>query len=77
MKCFGIFAIYLGHFGPDGGYSYDFVFTHHVALFFFVSGCTEALSASDRKIVPYIKNGSGRFLSHISFSAYYPSFFTR
>ena len=55
MKCFGIFAIYLGHFGPDGGYSYDFVFTHHVALFFFVSGCTEALSASDRKIVPYIQ----------------------
>lgn len=55
MKCFGIFAIYLGHFGPSGGYSYDFVYTHHVALFFFVSGCTEALSASGKRIVPYIR----------------------
>ena len=55
MKCFGIFAIYLGHFGSDGRDSYDFVFTHHVALFFFVSGCAEALSTSDRRIVPYIQ----------------------
>ena len=55
MKCFGIFAIYLGHFGPSGGYSYDFVFTHHVALFFFVSGCTEAVSTSNRKIIPYLQ----------------------
>lgn len=55
MKCFGIFAIYLGHFGPSGGYSYDFVFTHHVALFFFVSGCTEAVSTFNRKIIPYLQ----------------------
>ena len=55
MKCFGIFAIYLGHFGSDGRDSYDFVFTHHVALFFFVSGCAEALSTSDRRILPYIQ----------------------
>ena len=55
MKCFGIFAIYLGHFGSDGGYSYDFVFTHHVALFFFVSGCAEVLSTSERRIIPYIQ----------------------
>ena len=55
MKCFGIFAIYLGHFGSDGRDSYAFVFTHHVALFFFVSGCAEALSTSDRRILPYIQ----------------------
>lgn len=40
-KCFGIFAIYLGHFLTSAGKSYPFVFTHHVPLFFFISGCTE------------------------------------
>ena len=54
MKCFGIFAIYLGHFGPESGYSHDFVFTHHVTLFFFVSGCTEALSRNNKQIRIYL-----------------------
>lgn len=40
-KFFGIFAIYLGHFGAQAGNAYNFVFTHHVALFFFISGCVE------------------------------------
>lgn len=40
-KFFGIFAIYLGHFGEQAGNAYNFVFTHHVALFFFISGCVE------------------------------------
>lgn len=38
-KCFGIFAIYLGHFGESVGKGYFFVFQYHVALFFFLSGC--------------------------------------
>ncbi len=40
-KFFGIFAIYLGHFMTAAGKSYPFVFTHHVPLFFLISGCTE------------------------------------
>ena len=39
VRCFGIFAIYLGHFGNQAGRASPFVFTHHVALFFFISGC--------------------------------------
>ncbi len=38
-KCFGIFAIYLGHFGESAGKGHFFVFQYHVALFFFLSGC--------------------------------------
>lgn len=55
MKCLGIFAIYLGHLGPSVGYSYDFVFSHHVALFFFASGCAEALSTENRNAAVYLK----------------------
>lgn len=40
-KCFGIFAIYLGHCGEAAGAAGTFVHTHHVALFFFLSGCME------------------------------------
>ena len=40
-KFFGIFAIYIGHFSEAAGKSFYFVFTHHVALFFFISGCME------------------------------------
>lgn len=54
MKCLGIFAIYLGHFGPSAGYSYDFVFSHHVALFFFAAGCTEAISRDSGNIISYV-----------------------
>ena len=37
----GIYAIYLGHFGQKAGPFYPFVFSYHVALFFFISGCME------------------------------------
>lgn len=40
-KFFGIFSIYLGHFGELAGKSYQFVFQFHVPLFFFISGCME------------------------------------
>ena len=40
-KCFGIFAIYLGHCGEAAGDAGTFVHTHHVALFFLLSGCME------------------------------------
>lgn len=38
LRCLGIFAIYLGHFGEAAGKLYPFVFIYHVPLFFFVSG---------------------------------------
>lgn len=41
IRCLGIFAIYLGHFGEDAGQIAAFLYTHHIALFFFISGCLE------------------------------------
>ncbi|MDU1414405.1 MAG: acyltransferase family protein [Clostridium sp.] len=38
LKALGIIAIYLGHFGKDGGKLYPFVFEYHVPLFFLISG---------------------------------------
>lgn len=43
-KFFGIFSIYVGHFGAAAGNAYNFVFSFHVPLFFFLAGCTETLS---------------------------------
>ena len=43
-KFIGIFSIYLGHYHVYAGFAYPFVFTFHVALFFFLSGCSERLS---------------------------------
>lgn len=54
-KYYGIFAIYLGHFGNDAGKSYIFVFTYHVALFFFLSGCTSSLDKRNLSIMKSIK----------------------
>lgn len=38
LKFWGMLAIYIGHFYEWGGWLYEFVFTYHVPLFFFVSG---------------------------------------
>lgn len=43
-KFIGIFSIYIGHFSKSAGHSYPFVFTYHVPLFFFLSGCTESFN---------------------------------
>ena len=40
-KYFGMFFIYLGHFGTVAGKAYPWVFSFHVAFFFFLSGCVE------------------------------------
>ena len=40
-KYLGILAIYIGHFGTDAGDAFKFVFTYHVPLFFFLSGCMD------------------------------------
>lgn len=57
-KFIGIFCIYLGHFSHQAGNAYGFVFTFHVPLFFFLSGCTENLGADvpiDKYIIKNIK----------------------
>ena len=47
-KFFGIYAIYLGHFGTAAGNAYGFVFSYHVPLFFFISGAVESLNTQER-----------------------------
>ena len=44
LKCIGIYEIYLGHYTTAAGWAYSFVFSHHVALFFFVAGAMEMQS---------------------------------
>lgn len=55
LKFLGIFAIYLGHFGAGAGYAYLFVYTYHVPLFFFISGCMATFEKRS-KTVDYIQN---------------------
>lgn len=47
MKFWGIFSIFIGHFGDKAGRLQPFVFMYHVPLFFFISGCTETLAHDD------------------------------
>lgn len=53
VKALGIFIVYLGHFGWQAGRGFTFVFTHNVALFFFISGCAESFS-TEKNIIKYI-----------------------
>ncbi len=58
-KFIGIFCIYLGHFGISAGTAYNFVFSFHVPLFFFLSGFAENLSSEvsfGKYIIKNIKN---------------------
>lgn len=43
-RCYGIFAIYLGHYGAAAGNALPFVSSYHVPMFFFLSGCMETRS---------------------------------
>ena len=65
FKGLGIFTIYLGHTGPAAGKLYSFVFTYHVALFFFVAGFFSGIKEREtvwqylkkqifRLVIPYI-----------------------
>ena len=47
VRCFGIYLIYTAHFGHSAGFLFDFAFTHHVSLFFIISGCMENLSRDE------------------------------
>lgn len=55
VKAFGIFIVYLGHFGWQAGRAYTFVFTHNVALFFFVAGCMENFNKEENFLKYLVK----------------------
>ena len=40
-RFWGMFFVYIGHFGPEAGHIYTWVWHFHVPLFFFLSGCVE------------------------------------
>lgn len=44
VRCFGIYLIYTAHYSHSAGFVYQFAFSHHVPLFFLISGCMENLS---------------------------------
>lgn len=44
LKFLGIFAIYYWHLCEGEGRAYQFILWYHVPLFFFLSGCTEAIA---------------------------------
>ena len=39
LKCIGIIEIFFGHLGITSSFLWAFVWSHHVPLFFFASGC--------------------------------------
>jgi len=54
LKFLGIVSIYFWHLGEGLGRSYEFILRYHVPLFFFISGCTEALQ-KQTSFVDYAK----------------------
>ena len=68
VKCFGIFAIYLGHCTGDAGKAYEFVYTHHVALFFVLAGFTESLGNESNYGQYIIKIFKGMIVPWLMFS---------
>lgn len=52
-KALGIFFVYFGHYGTAGGYGYPFAY-YSIPLFFFLSGCSEAMG-KDMPILEAIK----------------------
>jgi len=54
LKFIGIFIIYFWHLGEGIGRSYQFILVYHVPLFFFLSGCMEALQ-KEMKFSDYVR----------------------
>lgn len=55
VRCIGIFLIYVSHFNDIAGYAFPFAFTHHVPLFFIISGCMENLRSDTRIATTIVK----------------------
>lgn len=56
LKAIAIFWIYLGHFGDNGKQLYQFAFSFHVPLFFFISGLFYKKCNSISELLSIIKN---------------------
>lgn len=76
VKCFGIFLIYIGHQGAAAGNTYSFVFTHHVQLFFLLSGCSEAITDEKKLTVTVKKTINGILIPWLFFSLLALTFYT-
>lgn len=61
LKFLGMVAIYVGHFGNSAGYSYLYVFSYHVPLFFLASGFF-ANSSTQLSFIDYMKKKSKTIL---------------
>ena len=68
FKFFGIWAIYIGHFGAKAGKVYPFVFTYHVPMFFFVAGFFSARYLKDTPLVFIKKKTLQLMLPYVFFS---------
>lgn len=69
-KAIGIYAIYIGHISTTNGERcMPFVWTFHVALFFLISGCAEALSTKQLGFGEFlVKKLKGLFLPWLIFA---------
>lgn len=67
-RFWGMFCIYVGHFGETAGRSYPFAFLFHVPLFFFLSGCTENLNRETRALKNIRKKAQGILLPFFFFA---------
>jgi len=68
FKFFGIWAIYIGHFGDKGGKVYPFVFAYHVPIFFFAAGFFAVRSLKDAPWVFFRKKTMQLMLPYLFFS---------
>lgn len=69
-RALGIFAIYVGHIPitDTGATAVPFVWTFHVPLFFFISGCTEALSQESNLLRYVLKKIKSILIPWLCFS---------
>ena len=68
FKFFGIWAIYIGHFGAKAGKVYPFVFAYHVPMFFFAAGFFSARYLKDTPLTFIKKKTLQLMLPYVFFS---------
>ena len=65
LRCIGIIEIFIGH--SLDGQMHNFVFGHHVALFFFVSGALQNINSSENFGINLNKKIKGVFVPYLYF----------
>ena len=53
MKCIGIILIVMGHIPITNRFIHDWIFSFHVALFFFISGYLHKVVPTDMSFVSF------------------------